>query len=54
MGIYVLGKPNSLKLLTKVAEFADQSRRICLPKSPSLLTKVAEFADKNNKKQTTK
>ena len=38
-------RPMSPSLQTKVAEFADQSRRVCRPKSPSLPTKVAEFAD---------
>jgi len=35
----------TFSFLTKVAEFVDQSRRVCQPKSPSLPTKVAEFAE---------
>ena len=35
-------------LLNKVAEFAEQSRRVCRTKSPSLPNKVAEFAEQSH------
>ena len=38
------GVANTANLLIKYGEFADQTRRICLPNTASLLTKYGEFA----------